>query len=66
MLLGAAGAEEEVEEMETHSAPPQSAPAASRLVQQQRFSSHPGVPAALLSRQPDDQRTPCGHPGAVI
>lgn len=64
-ILGAAGAEEEVEEMEAHSAPSQSAPAAPRLAQPQRFPSHPGVPAALLSRRPDDQRTPRGHAGAV-
>lgn len=65
-ILGAAGAEEAVEEMEAHSAPSQSAPAAPRLAQQQRFPSHPGVPVAVLSGQPDDQRTPRGHSGAVI
>lgn len=52
--------------MEADSAPPQSAQAASRLHQPQRVSSHTGLPAALLSRQPDNQWTPRGYCGDVI
>lgn len=63
---GAARVPEEVEEVEADSAPPQSAQAATRLHQPQRVSPHTGVPAALLSRQPDSQRTPCGYCGDVI
>lgn len=63
---GAARVSEEVEEVEADTAPPQSAQAAPRLHQPQRVSSHAGLPAALLARQPDDQRTPAGYRGDVI
>lgn len=66
ILKGAAWDSEEVEEMEAHSAPAQPAQAASQLHQPQWASSHTGVPAALLSRQPHNHWTPCAYCGDVI
>lgn len=51
--------------MEADSAPAHQTQPAPRLHQPQRDPSHPGVPAALLSRQPVDKRAPCGHCGDV-
>ncbi|TMS11902.1 Vasoactive intestinal polypeptide receptor, partial [Larimichthys crocea] len=63
---GATRVSEEVEEMEADSAPPQSAQAEPRLHQPQRVSSHTGLPAALLPRQPNNRRTPDGYRGDVM
>lgn len=64
--VGAAGVQEAVEEVEAGPPPSEPAAAPPRLHQPQRLCQHPGVPAALLPREPGEQRPPCGHSGDVI
>lgn len=65
-FVGAAGVQEAVEEVEAGAPPSEPAAAPPRLHQPQRLRQHPGVPAALLPGEPDQQRPACGHSGDVM